>query len=357
MPQPLHPGQPVPGARGARPAGRRRPGQRSVQATTTVLAAARGGARPRHAGRRPADRPAAAGRDRPCPPAERTRADHGRADLGAEHDRGRRAVPGDPGADGPGRRGHLHLPPPRGVPGDRRRRGGPARRSAGRHRVRRPRSTSAGWSSTWSAATRARCFPSATPASGRSCSPSQRLQVADPSNPHRLAVDGIDLEIRAGEIVGVYGLMASGRTELLEAIAGRLPVASGSVTFAGRRAAERVGARPDPPRHRAGPRGPAARRAGPDDVGRPEPLAQLADELRAARPDHARAASAAPSSEMITDVTVKTAGQSAPHRLAQRRQPAEGRHRQGAADPARRCCCSTSPPAASTSAPRPTSSP
>ena len=51
----------------------------------------------------------------------------------------------------------------------------------------------------------------------------EHLQVADPANPERLAVDGLDLEIRAGEIVGIYGLMASGRTELLEAIAGRTP--------------------------------------------------------------------------------------------------------------------------------------
>ena len=34
----------------------------------------------------------------------------------------------------------------------------------------------------------------------------ERLQVADRSKPHRLAVDGIDLTIRAGEIVGVYGV-------------------------------------------------------------------------------------------------------------------------------------------------------
>ena len=61
----------------------------------------------------------------------------------------------------------------------------------------------------------------------------EHLQVADPANPERLAVDGLDLEIRAGEIVGVYGLMASGRTELLEAIAGRLPVDLGHVTFEG----------------------------------------------------------------------------------------------------------------------------
>ena len=59
------------------------------------------------------------------------------------------------------------------------------------------------------------------------------LQVADPANPERLAVDGLDLDIRAGEIVGVYGLMASGRTELLEAIAGRLPVTAGTVVFEG----------------------------------------------------------------------------------------------------------------------------
>ena len=88
----------------------------------------------------------------------------------------------------------------------------------------------------------------ATPPSARSRCRSNACQVADPANPHRLAVDGIDLEIRAGEIVGVYGLMASGRTELLEAIAGRLPVASGTVTFAGDRLHRRVRARADPPR-------------------------------------------------------------------------------------------------------------
>ena len=114
----------------------------------------------------------------------------------------------------------------------------------------------------------------------------QQLQVADPSNPQRLAVDGIDLVIRAGEIVGVYGLMASGRTELLEAIAGRLPVTSGSVTFDGDPTGHGVGPRTHPPRDRPRARGPAARRPRPDDVRGPEPLAQLAHELRSPRPDH-----------------------------------------------------------------------
>ena len=67
----------------------------------------------------------------------------------------------------------------------------------------------------------------------RACSRCDGLQVADPANPQRLAVDDLDLDIHAGEIVGVYGLMASGRTEFLEAIAGRLPVTIGIITFDG----------------------------------------------------------------------------------------------------------------------------
>ena len=70
--------------------------------------------------------------------------------------------------------------------------------------------------------------PSAT-----ACSRSRGLQVADPRNPQRLAVDTLDLDIHAGEIVGIYGLMASGRTEFLEAIAGRLPAAAGTIGFLG----------------------------------------------------------------------------------------------------------------------------
>ncbi|GAA5055285.1 erythritol transport system ATP-binding protein [Thermocatellispora tengchongensis] len=59
------------------------------------------------------------------------------------------------------------------------------------------------------------------------------LVVADPANPDRLAVNGVNLTLRAGEIVGVYGLMGSGRTELLEALAGRIPPASGEIRLGG----------------------------------------------------------------------------------------------------------------------------
>jgi erythritol transport system ATP-binding protein len=55
------------------------------------------------------------------------------------------------------------------------------------------------------------------------------VKVADPSNPERLSVDGVSLKVRAGEIVCIYGLMGAGRTELLEAVAGKVPLVSGTV--------------------------------------------------------------------------------------------------------------------------------
>lgn len=53
--------------------------------------------------------------------------------------------------------------------------------------------------------------------------------VADPKDPSRLLVDHLSLDVREGEIVCLYGLMGAGRTELLEAVAGRIPLASGEV--------------------------------------------------------------------------------------------------------------------------------
>jgi erythritol transport system ATP-binding protein len=56
------------------------------------------------------------------------------------------------------------------------------------------------------------------------------VSVADPTNPARLSVDRLTLRVRAGEVVCLYGLMGAGRTELLEALAGRLPTLEGAVT-------------------------------------------------------------------------------------------------------------------------------
>ena len=49
-----------------------------------------------------------------------------------------------------------------------------------------------------------------------------------------LLVDHLSLDVRAGEIVCIYGLMGAGRTELLEAVAGRVPMQNGEVLLEGR---------------------------------------------------------------------------------------------------------------------------
>lgn len=61
------------------------------------------------------------------------------------------------------------------------------------------------------------------------------LSVADESKTGALTVDHLSLKVRSGEIVCIYGLMGAGRTELLEAIAGRtrLPVVGGKVRLDG----------------------------------------------------------------------------------------------------------------------------
>jgi erythritol transport system ATP-binding protein len=55
------------------------------------------------------------------------------------------------------------------------------------------------------------------------------LVVADPTNPGRLSVNKVSFSVRAGEVIGVYGLMGAGRTELLETLAGRIRPVSGRI--------------------------------------------------------------------------------------------------------------------------------
>ena len=53
------------------------------------------------------------------------------------------------------------------------------------------------------------------------------------------AVDHVSLSVRAGEIVGLYGLMGAGRSEFLECVMGRHPTASGRIFIAGQLVRER----------------------------------------------------------------------------------------------------------------------
>ena len=56
----------------------------------------------------------------------------------------------------------------------------------------------------------------------------QGVTVADP-DAGRVTVNHLSLEVREGEIVCIYGLMGAGRTELMEALAGRDEIAEGRV--------------------------------------------------------------------------------------------------------------------------------
>jgi erythritol transport system ATP-binding protein len=60
------------------------------------------------------------------------------------------------------------------------------------------------------------------------------LTVPGPSGAAYNAVDHLSLQVRAGEIVCIYGLMGAGRTELLECVAGRLRASGGLVLLEGR---------------------------------------------------------------------------------------------------------------------------
>jgi len=61
----------------------------------------------------------------------------------------------------------------------------------------------------------------------------ENLSVPDPAGPDYMLVDNLSLSVKAGEIVCIYGLMGAGRTELLEAVAGRLRTSAGRVVLEG----------------------------------------------------------------------------------------------------------------------------
>jgi len=63
-----------------------------------------------------------------------------------------------------------------------------------------------------------------------------RLQVAGlmvGGNEGRLAIDGLNLRVQPGEIVGVAGVSGNGQRELVAALTGALPLAGGQVTIDG----------------------------------------------------------------------------------------------------------------------------
>jgi erythritol transport system ATP-binding protein len=61
----------------------------------------------------------------------------------------------------------------------------------------------------------------------------RNLTVPEPAGAGYNVVDKLSLDVRAGEIVCIYGLMGAGRTELFECIFGLQPQATGKVGLAG----------------------------------------------------------------------------------------------------------------------------
>jgi erythritol transport system ATP-binding protein len=59
------------------------------------------------------------------------------------------------------------------------------------------------------------------------------VSVADASGSDSFVVDRLSMNVRAGEIVCIYGLMGAGRTELLECVAGRVPMMGGEIFLEG----------------------------------------------------------------------------------------------------------------------------
>jgi len=78
-------------------------------------------------------------------------------------------------------------------------------------------------------------FPELSGQAGQPVLELRGLCVSDPDNPSRVAVDNVSLTVHAGEVVGVYGLMGAGRTEMLETIAGRNKPLYGSIWIGDKR--------------------------------------------------------------------------------------------------------------------------
>jgi len=58
--------------------------------------------------------------------------------------------------------------------------------------------------------------------------------VRNPEAPHAIVLNGVDLDLKAGEILGIAGLVGSGRTELARAVFGADQIAGGTLELDGR---------------------------------------------------------------------------------------------------------------------------
>jgi ABC-type sugar transport system ATPase subunit len=62
----------------------------------------------------------------------------------------------------------------------------------------------------------------------------EKITVPHPSNPAKNIVSDISFELRKGEVLGIAGLVGAGRSELVNAIFGKIKMASGTVKVHGK---------------------------------------------------------------------------------------------------------------------------
>ena len=169
---------------------------------------------------------------------------------------------------GAGRDDDLHHPPAAGGAGGLRPRHGAARRPRGGRDRRATISTPSASSSRCPASACSGCFPThAAPVGAPTVLEVRHLTVAGHAGADPRRQD-ISFSVAAGEIVGLAGLLGSGRSEILHGIYGRVAADGRDAWSTASQIAIRSPARCPRRRHRAPDRGPQARRPAVQPAGR-----------------------------------------------------------------------------------------